>query len=538
MLDAFWWAVAPSALAGAGLCLLLERLLRPPVRPFWKRAPAALAIHLGVWLGLFTCLLLVLQRPFFAASALLAGMLFLVLVSNAKYHALREPFIFQDFEYFSDVFRHPRLYLPFLGAGKAALAVLAFGGAVYAGLALEESLLSVLPADDFLAGSVILALAAVVLLWWAARSKLAVTFEAAGDLCRLGLLCAMWRYGEEELRPCRRHWPFDGASPGSAKPTNATNATSDEPAHLVVVQSESFFDPRRLYAGIRGEVLREFDALQAEALCCGPLEVAAWGANTVRTEFAFLSGLAGESLGVHRFNPYRRLARQGVATLASFLQRRGYRTICVHPYAASFYDRHKVFPCLGFDEFIDIRSFAGAAKSGPYVGDLALAEKVCSLLQKAGGQPLFVFVISMENHGPLHLERVEPEEEERFYSRPPPTGCDDLTIYLRHLRNADRMAGMLRAELEGLPGSGGLCWFGDHVPIMPDVYRTLGAPAGQTDYFIWRKNEPGGPERQQAGQSLRHAMKVENLASLFLEEMGLLAPQSLPSSSAKAATVC
>jgi hypothetical protein len=77
-------------------------------------------------------------------------MLFLVLVSNAKYHALREPFIFQDFEYFSDVFRHPRLYLPFLGAGKAALAVLAFGGAVYAGLALEESLLSVLPADDFL----------------------------------------------------------------------------------------------------------------------------------------------------------------------------------------------------------------------------------------------------------------------------------------------------------------------------------------------------------------------------------------------------
>jgi phosphoglycerol transferase MdoB-like AlkP superfamily enzyme len=293
-------------------------------------------------------------------------------------------------------------------------------------------------------------------------------------------------------------------------------------AHLVVVQSESFFDPRRLYAGIRSEVLREFDALQAEAACCGQLEVAAWGANTVRTEFAFLSGLAGESLGVHRFNPYRRLARQGVATLASFLRDRGYRTICVHPYAASFYDRHKVFPSLGFDDFIDIRSFAGAARSGPYVGDLAVAEKVCSLLTSASEQPLFVFVISMENHGPLHLEQVRSDEAAGLYSVPPPAGCDELTIYLRHLRNADRMAGMLRAGLEALPGRSGLCWYGDHVPIMPDVYRALGAPGGQTDYFIWRKNGPAEPESlgQQAGQGLRHDLKVENLGSRFLQEMG------------------
>jgi len=526
--DSFWSAVAPSALAGAGLCLLLERLLRPPVLPFWKWPLAALAIHLGVWLGLFTCLLLVLQRPLFAASALLAGMLFLVLVSNAKYHALREPFIFQDFEYFSDVFKHPRLYLPFLGAGKAALAVLAFGGAVYAGLALEESLLLALSVGDFLTGSAMLALAAGLVLWWAARSKLVVTFEAANDLCRLGLLGAMWRYGEEELLPCPLRSPFDGGSAGS---TNATNPSSGGATHLVVVQSESFFDPRRLDAGIRCEVLREFDALQAEAACSGQLEVAAWGANTVRTEFAFLSGLAGEGLGVHRFNPYRRLARQGVATLASFLQARGYRTLCVHPYAASFYDRHKVFPRLGFDEFIDIRSFAGAARSGPYVGDLAVAEKVCSLLKSASEQPLFVFVISMENHGPLHLEKVRPDEAERFYSRPPPAGCDELTIYLRHLRNADRMAGMLRAGLEALPGRSGLCWYGDHVPIMPDVYRTLGAPAGQTDYFIWRKNGQPKP-------GIRRDLKVEDLGSLFLQEMGLLTAQSLPSSSARASTVC
>lgn len=528
MAEALCAALALPVLLGAGLSLLVEHLLQPRVQPYWRRPAAAVAIHLGIWLLLLTCLLLVFQRPVFVASALLAGMLFLVLVSNAKYHSLREPFIFQDFEYFSDALQHPRLYLPFLGAGRALLAVLAFAAAVYAGLAREESLLGSLPAGDLLYGAGLLALAAVALLWAGARRRMVVSFDAAADLCRLGLLAAMWRYGEEELRPCRLRSPFDQGGGGRV------SGGCGEAAHLVVVQSESFFDPRRLHAGIRSELLREFDALQAAALSCGQLQVSAWGANTVRTEFAFLSGLANESLGVHRFNPYRRLARQGVATVASFLQRCGYRTVCVHPYAASFYGRREVYPLLGFDDFIDIRSFAGAERSGPYVADLAVADKVCSLLQAASRQPLFVFVISMENHGPLHLETVRPDDAERLYSTPPVAGCDELTIYLRHLRNADRMAGRLRAALAAQPGDAFLCWFGDHVPIMPEVYRRLGVPDGRTDYFVWRKNA----STQHGRRGLRRDLMVEDLGVVLLQEMGLLAAQSRPISSASAATVC
>lgn len=512
MAEAFWWAVAPPVAVSAGLSLLLERLLRPATLPFWKRPLAALAIHFGFWLLACCFLLLLVRRPVFAASALLAGMLFVVLVSNAKYQALREPFIFQDFEYFSDALKHPRLYLPFLGAWRAVLASLAFAAAVWAGLAFEESLLASLPADDFLTGAAIVATVGLVLLALGMRRRPGVTFDAASDLRQLGLLAALWRYGEEEHAPCEVRSPYDGATP-------ARRAAGDR-GHLVVVQSESFFDPRRLFAGIRSDVLHEFDALQADALCQGQVEVAAWGANTVRTEFAFLSGLAGESLGVHRFNPYRRLARQGVATLASHLRECGYRTVCVHPFSAAFYARNKVFPRLGFDEFVDIHSFAGAARSGPYIGDLALAEKVCELLHNAAGQPLFVFVISMENHGPLQLEKVLPGDVERLYALPPPDGCDELTVYLRHLGNADRMAGTLRAALEALPGPGGLCWFGDHVPIMPGVYRALGAPGGQTDYFIWRKGGQRGCAGQQT-RGTRRDLRVENLGHLFLHEMGL-----------------
>ena len=204
-------------------------------------------------------------------------------------------------------------------------------------------------------------------------------------------------------------------------------------------------------------------------------------------------------------------------TLAGFLRRQGYRTVCVHPYPASFYARDVVYPLLGFDEFIDIRQFEAVSKTGPYVGDVALAEAVCQLLQADAAQPLFVFVITMENHGPLHLERVQSGDEARLYATPPPHGCEDLTIYLRHLANADSMIRRLRQGLDALPGNAFLCWYGDHVPILPRVYAALGTPDGKTDYFIWSK---AGVAASAAAENL----KIEGLASRLLQQMGLLGP--------------
>lgn len=501
------WAAAPPLVAGVALSFLMERMLLPGTVAPWRRPAAALAIHVSVWLLLFAIELAVFRRPWFAAANVMAFMLLVVLVNNAKFHSLREPFVFQDFEYFTDAIKHPRLYLPFLGVWNALLAVAAFALALYTGLTLEPAMTAQVSRVNFYGGVGTLAVLAFSLLWLGARQQLAVIFDPEADLRGLGLIASLWRYGEEE-RSCHCiPSAYDFAEPAQDVAARLQN--------LVVVQSESFFDARDLFSGIRPEVLREFDSIGASATCQGKLTVPAWGANTVRTEFAFLSGWAARHLGVHRFNPYRKLARQGVSTLASFLRKRGYRTVCVHPYPASFYARDVVFPLLGFDEFVDIRSFDEAGKSGPYIGDAALAEKVCALLGSDSGRPIFVYVITMENHGPLHLEKVLAGDVERLYANAPPQGCEDLTIYLRHLNNADRMAGMLRTRLSELPGHNWLCWFGDHVPIMPAVYKALGAPRGETDYFIWEKG--GSP----CGK-VRLDLEVENLGTLLLSKMGLV----------------
>lgn len=495
---AVWLAAGLGLLASIGA----EMALRP--RPRLARPWAAWALHGGLWFSAHAVLTAAFARPWFAAAVIFAALCVVVLVNNAKFRALREPFVFQDFDYFTDAIRHPRLYLPFLGWGKFLAAAICVALAAAVGLAIEAQPKARFALSGQL-GALLLQLAlGFMLMTWAARQRLPVSFEAERGIASLGLVASLWRYAREEKR-----------LPVAASPWTAAIAMprAHPLPHLVAVQSESFFDPRALFTGIRRDVLAEFDMLKAESAFHGRLHVPAWGANTVRSEFAFLTGLTEEELGVHRFNPYRAVARGWeVSSLASYLKRLGYRTLAVHPYPASFYLRDRVYPRLGFDEFIDLRAFAGAERFGPYIADRAVAEQVADILQTAT-DPVFIFVVTMENHGPLHLEQAHDHDIAALYEMPPPPGCEDLTIYLRHLRNADRMLAPLRAACQACERPASLCWYGDHVPIMPKVYAILGEPSGQVDYVLWNGGQRIRPRQAE--------IPIHLLGAAWLREVGV-----------------
>ncbi|MDR2364767.1 MAG: sulfatase-like hydrolase/transferase, partial [Zoogloeaceae bacterium] len=398
-------SVPGASLSGLALSVAIERLMTP--RALLARPWAAWALHAGLWMSAHATLTLVLGRPWFAATAVSAFLLMLVLVNNAKMNALREPFVFQDYEYFTDALRHPRLYLPFLGRWKFLGAAAGFVLAVAVGWWWEGAYARRFSWSSQLGGIAVVFSCGLLCLLAGNRKSPTVSFDPGQDARALGLLASLWRYGEEESAPLAAASPFNFLVP--------KNPASNLP-HLIAVQSESFFDPRSLYPGIRPDVLAEFDRLRSNAAAHGKLLVPAWGANTVRTEFAFLSGIGGNKLGAHRFNPYRAIAAGGnVLALASCLRRLGYRTVCIHPYPASFYRRDRVYPRLGFDEFLDVRAFGDAMRVGPYVGDAAVADKIETLLPEAHG-PMFIFAITMENHGPLHLERVEASDIGDLYT--------------------------------------------------------------------------------------------------------------------------
>lgn len=476
MIEAFWIPLLPPYLIGLVLSFAVEALLTPrPVAP-WRRPMAAVGVHVGVWTLAMAFELLLFRRPYFAVANVLAIQLIVVLVNNAKFRSLREPFVFQDFEYFTDALRHPRLYLPFVSAWVIVLPAAGYAAVCHVAFRFEPSLLS----TDGSVGHYALMLAALTLggLLLCAHGRLVrPEFDARADLVRFGLFSSLISYWRAERTIPSLPDRFDIAQ--------RLESSDGKQPDMISIQSESFFDARQTYPVLRQDLLAGFDALRKEALVHGALTVPAWGANTVRTEFAFLCGQPQELLGVHRFNPYRRLAVGTTPSFVRHLRDQGYRTVCIHPYHAAFYRRDRVMPILGFDEFIDLTAFSQADQQGQYVGDNALADKVIATLQRSDSRPLYVHVITMENHGPLHLEAVSAEAHQNVATQPLPEKCRDLVAYAGHLRNADQMFTRIANYLRGHNRPASLCIYGDHVPIMADVYRALGEPSGTTSYLIW-----------------------------------------------------
>lgn len=464
---------------GFAVTLLLECFVLPTA-PRCKRSWSAWILVFTLWLVLYAAMYAVTGRLVLSLGLCFGFLALVVVVSNAKYASLREPFTYQDFRYLTDAVRYPRLYLPFLGVFKGVALIL---GALSA-LGLVFWAEPVLGSDAFelrimSVGIAVVGFTVLVFLHQVWRPLL--SYKTDEDIERYGFWASLWLYRRALSVLPELVSPFSTDSQASALP------------NLVAVQSESFFDPRPLFSGIRDDVLANFDRLSAEAVMSGRFKVPAWGANTVRSEFAFLSGLDESLLGTHRYNPYASILKGWrILGFVNYLKNLGYQTVCVHPFASSFYHRDRVFPLLGFDQFIDIQDFDGAERVGAYVSDAAVTDKVLEILKQRQDQcdgPIFVFVITMENHGPLHLEKASERDIATLYNGSQPIGCEDLTVYLRHLRNADQMIERLCKRLAksaaagGRPGS--LCWYGDHVPIMPAVYSCLGHPEQDTSYLIW-----------------------------------------------------
>jgi hypothetical protein len=478
------------------LCSVNLERLRKPASP----GPGAVTLHLLIMLSLFLTAYGLTRRFYFSLLSALCVQLIVIIVNNAKVRFLREALVFADFALYSQAIRFPRLYLPFIGAGPALGGTAAILGSITLATLYESpsALFARTAWLDSLVAVLLVALLVVLIIKLAARRP--VTLDANRDTAQYGLLPTLAIY----------------ASQASQSPQLEPRSFAPLPSrpNLIAIQSESFFDARRLDTSIRRDVLQHFDRLCAQAHSFGRLRVPAWGAYTMRSEFAFLTGQANAALGFGRFDPLRyfqgKVATSGVGSLAASLRQQGYRCICIHPYPAQFFARHRIYPELGFDDFIDIRSFAAADRTGPYTSDAAVCERIISELS-GSTQPLFVFAITMENHGPLHLEAITADERNAFFSQPTTAADDNLAVYLRHLKNADQMLNRLTGYLKDQDPAAVLAWYGDHVPGMPDIYRPRNYQDPCTDYLIWS----AGRASQTPCEPIESA--VETLAGRLLD---------------------
>lgn len=472
---------------------------------FWQwigpRSPFGDALAAMVGVQFAALFLLLTARPVAACLLALAVGAFLVVLNRCKEATLHEPLVLADAWLLGQVFRYPHLYLPFFPIKKISLAAAVLGTTIVLLVLLEAKIDAV---HTLLGTSVLLLTAALpvvcimrlsqggfaVFADWLLRHG-PVGHDAVRDAALNGPLASapLHFVGIGQIvrkRPDFMHDPRK-RSQFCAWPEplqRFLDAPRDGQApHVVIVQAESFADIRAEMPKAQQEALAAFlpawEALSEKGRAL-PTPESAFGAYTMRTEFAMLTGLRAETLGPLWYNPYLLAARQPLWSLARHFAEQGYDTLCVHPYATDFFQRDRVMPNLGFQRFLGTDELKGLEKFGPYVSDRALGEYITMELRQST-RPVFCFVITMEAHGPWLAGRLsEKQMIDTLYDIDRTLFSQEQQLYLCHLRHMDEMLGLLNATLSpqaGVPKNEsenhakitetrpGLLWaYGDHAP--------------------------------------------------------------------------
>jgi hypothetical protein len=436
--------------AAAGLLLAVARAERPS-------APEVLASALPALL-----LLALTGRVLFAGLAGAALLAALALADHTKRRVLGEPLVFSDWRLLPGLRRHPQLYLPFAGLGRVRLGLAG-------GLALAALLLSVEPEAGLTLRSV--AMAGVIVAATLLRQPLPswrkrLSGDATTDTARLGTLGAAFVMAAvaRDERGARR---MAFAAPPVLR--------VGEPApHVVLVQAESFGDPRGVVPG--APPMPALDALRAEALGWGRFAAPAFGANTLRAEFGVLTGIPEAALGLDRFHPYAHWARESMPSLPRALTAAGYATAALHPFDPRFFGRHRALPALGFQRFLGEGAFRDAPRARGLVTDAALAARAVAMLREAP-QPLALLLITVAAHGPW------------------PRGAEEWAACM-----ADGEA-LLAALRDAAPGLGRplmLAHWSDHAPALEGL-------AVEAPWLLWRSDRRGAAAPSEADPPALHA---------------------------------
>lgn len=447
-------------------------------------------------------------RPIYSAGAAISFFLIFTAISRGKYGFVREPLVFSDVAQLPSLLLHKEIFYAGFVNGLFWVAAFAYVfGASALFFVFEPHLLPLQGARLAVPLAIAVALAPWLILLWPAARRAAASlaaqaldgFDPVANTLRFGTFGAMaleflvWLDG-----------PRAEPSPASVEEAGGTvrrflDAWGNErPPVVVVWQSESFLDMRRL--GVSGFRLPAIDELRARALHTGLIGSIFEGGYTVRTEFSVISGLSPAALGVDASHPYINAAAYSGVAWPTLLRRAGWTTHFLHPYDRRFFNRSRAVPALGFDDVSMIDAFDhDPARDGPYVPDARLGERVLELCREPAGNGSFIFVASMENHGPWEPGRAE-------------TLTDPVAIYLRILERTDAALGRLVSGLDALDRPVWLLFYGDHAPLLKSFAFPF--PDPRTDYLMVAS---GTARRRQAQAGERLDLEPWNLVRTMLQ---------------------
>lgn len=234
--------------------------------------------------------------------------------------------------------------------------------------------------------------------------------------------------------------------------------------NIIVVMSEALWDPNQLTkVEFNQDPMENLNAARKSTFVSPT-----FGGYTCNVEFEFLTGMTMKFLPPTSV-PYQHFIKKSMPSLPSELKKNGYATAAIHPYRPWFWGRDKVYPLLGFDEFIAEDQFKGAKKKGYYTSDDAVMDKIIGKIETTQ-EPLFVFAVTMQNHGPFKDNRYKGTELQ-ITGEDPEMKEQMLDTYCQGVLDADRAFKKLSDYVDASEEPTLIIEFGDHLPSLGENFE-------------------------------------------------------------------
>lgn len=267
----------------------------------------------------------------------------------------------------------------------------------------------------------------------------------------------------------------------------ADPAQSQQAPNVIMVQLESFIDPNRLEGFTYSEnPVPVFTELK-ENYTSGYLSVPAIGAGTANTEFEVLTGMSLDYFGPGEY-PYKTILQQSTCeSIAYNLKELGFGTHVIHNNTGTFYDRHLVFPNLGFDTFTSLE-YMNHVEKNPlgWAKDTVLTTEILTALFSTE-QRDFIYAISVQPHG--KYPSVPLGDEQPITVSSTVLSEDELIPFSYYVNQVYEEDAFLRSLVQTLETCGEptiLVLYGDHLPSISAAEDNMAkGDLLQTEYVIW-----------------------------------------------------
>ena len=197
----------------------------------------------------------------------------------------------------------------------------------------------------------------------------------------------------------------------------------------------------------------------------GKMASSVFAGGTCLPEFEAITGLNCTYLQSYGY-PYVQYITDETPSIVSTYKNNGYQTVAFHPYHKNFYSRNRAYPLLGFDAYYGMKDMDNPEKSGWYISDMEATNFIIDTYEKKTADRLFMFTVTMQNHGgytPARYEHYDVEIQNEGLSK---VDAEGLLDYTQGVYESDVAFKALVDYFRKVDEPTVILMYGDHLPLL------------------------------------------------------------------------